>query len=107
MIKWPATEVFLLLRKGKGKEARLVFMAHALMENRHGMLVDLQTTQATVRRSGILCRNCWTKPGRGAVILERWAEIRPTTPGIAWQACDGAGCDVARRLEQQGAVQRH
>ena len=31
-----------LLRKGKGKEARLVFMAHALMENRHGMLVDFQ-----------------------------------------------------------------
>ena len=29
-----------MLRKGKGKEARLVFMAHALMENRHGMLVD-------------------------------------------------------------------
>ena len=36
-----------LLRKGKGKEARLVFMAHALMENRHGMVVDFQTTQAT------------------------------------------------------------
>ena len=26
-----------LLRKGKGKEAKLVFMAHALMENRHGL----------------------------------------------------------------------
>ena len=36
-----------LLRKGKGKEAKLVFMAHALMENRHGMLVDFQTTSAT------------------------------------------------------------
>ena len=36
-----------LLRKGKGKEAKLVFMAHALMGNRHGMLVDFQTTQAT------------------------------------------------------------
>jgi transposase len=36
-----------LLRKGKGKEAKLVFMAHALMENRHGMLVDFQTTLAT------------------------------------------------------------
>ncbi len=36
-----------LLRKGKGKEAKLVFMAHALMENRNGMLVDFQTTQAT------------------------------------------------------------
>jgi transposase len=36
-----------LLRKGKGKEARLVFMGHALMENRHGLLVDFQVTQAT------------------------------------------------------------
>jgi len=36
-----------LFRKGKGKEARLVFMAHALMENRHGMLTDFQMSQAT------------------------------------------------------------
>ena len=36
-----------LLRKGKGKEARLVFMGHALMENRNGLLVDFQVTQAT------------------------------------------------------------
>jgi len=36
-----------LLRKGTGKEARLVFMAHALMENRHGLLVDFQVTEAT------------------------------------------------------------
>ena len=42
-----ATDPARLLRKGKGTEARLVFMAHALMENRHGMLVDFQTTQAT------------------------------------------------------------
>lgn len=36
-----------LLRKGKGKEAKLVFMAHALMENRNGMLSDFQVTEAT------------------------------------------------------------
>jgi len=36
-----------LLRKGKGKEAKLVFMAHALMENRNGMLTDFQVTSAT------------------------------------------------------------
>ena len=36
-----------LLRKGKGKEAKLVFIAHALMENRHGLLVDFQLSQAT------------------------------------------------------------
>jgi transposase len=36
-----------LLKKGKGKEAKLCFMGHALMENRHGLLVDFQMTEAT------------------------------------------------------------
>jgi len=36
-----------LYKKGKGKEAKLCFMGHALMENRHGLLVDFQVTQAT------------------------------------------------------------
>lgn len=36
-----------LLRKGKGKEAKLVFLGHALMENRHGLLVDFQVSTAT------------------------------------------------------------
>jgi len=36
-----------LFRKGKGKEAKLVFMAHALMENGNGLLADLQVTKAT------------------------------------------------------------
>ena len=36
-----------LMKKGKGKEAKLVFLGHALMENRHGLLVDFQVTRAT------------------------------------------------------------
>jgi transposase len=36
-----------LFKKSKGKEAKLVFMAHALMENRNGLLTDFQVTQAT------------------------------------------------------------
>ncbi len=36
-----------LLRKGKGKEAKLCFMGHALMENRSGLVVDSRLTQAT------------------------------------------------------------
>lgn len=36
-----------LLRKGKGKEAKLVFTGHALMENRNGLLTDFQVSQAT------------------------------------------------------------
>jgi len=35
-----------LYKKGKGKEAKLCFMGHGLMENRHGLLVDACLTQA-------------------------------------------------------------
>lgn len=35
-----------LWRKGKGREAKLSYMGHALMENRHGLLVDLRVTEA-------------------------------------------------------------
>jgi hypothetical protein len=35
-----------LKKKGKGKEAKLVFEGHALMENRNGLLVDLLVTPA-------------------------------------------------------------
>jgi transposase len=36
-----------LMRKGKGKEAKLSYLGHALMENRHGLLADFQVTLAT------------------------------------------------------------
>jgi len=35
-----------LYRKGQGKEAKLCFMGHGLMENRHGLLVDACLTVA-------------------------------------------------------------
>jgi len=37
----------LLARKGPGKEAKLSFAGHVLMENRNGLVVDLELTQAT------------------------------------------------------------
>jgi transposase len=35
-----------LYRKGRGKEAKLSFMGHALRENRHGLLVDGRVSEA-------------------------------------------------------------
>ena len=35
-----------LLRKGRGREAKLCYLGHALMENRHGLLVDLRVSEA-------------------------------------------------------------
>lgn len=37
-----------LMRKGNGQPAKLSFGAHALMENRHGLLVDVVITDATL-----------------------------------------------------------
>jgi transposase len=36
-----------LVRKGHAQEAKLAFGGHALIENRHGLLVELQVSQAT------------------------------------------------------------
>lgn len=36
-----------LFRKGKGKEARLSFMGHKVMDNRHGLVVEAEASQAT------------------------------------------------------------
>ncbi len=36
-----------LAKKGRGKEAKLCFMGHILMENRNGLVVDVGMTQAT------------------------------------------------------------
>jgi len=46
----------LLFKKGASQEARLCFMAHLLTENRHGLVVDVELTQATghAERAGAL-----------------------------------------------------
>ena len=69
-----------MLRKGKGKEARLVFMAHALMENRHGMLVDFQTTRAT----GTAERDI--VPVKGDGILGHWGGAKVYQQRGHWPA---------------------
>lgn len=55
-----------LTRKGRGKEAKLCFMGHALMENRNGLLVDLRVTQAsgTAERDAALAMLDATKPDK-------------------------------------------
>jgi IS5 family transposase len=39
----------LLARKGEGKESKLSYAAHVLMENRHGLAVNCCVSQATAR----------------------------------------------------------
>jgi len=49
-----------LMRKGNGQPAKLSYGAHALMENRHGLLVDLHISDATL-----------TEDKAAAVLVER------------------------------------
>jgi hypothetical protein len=36
-----------LYKKGDGDKSRMSYLSHALMENRHGLVVDAETTLAT------------------------------------------------------------
>jgi transposase len=60
-----------LYRKGLGKEAKLSFTAHALMENRHGLLVDFRIAEAngTAERDVALNMIAAHKPALRSVTL--------------------------------------
>ena len=47
-----------LFRKGRGKEAKLSYMGHVLMENRNGLVADFDDTRAFVRQ----CRDAQVTP---------------------------------------------
>ncbi len=80
-----------LTRHGRGREAKLCFAGHVLMENRHGLCVDLAVTAAT----GI------TEPGAAVALLARQARqrrrptrsgpIRATTRAPSFGTCAPAG----------------
>lgn len=54
-----------LARKGNGQAAKLCFSAHALMENRHGLLLDLKVASATGRAECEQGLELLTRLGRG------------------------------------------
>jgi transposase len=80
-----------LFRKGRGKEARLCFMGHVLMENRHGLVVEAELTRA----AGFAERLA------GIELVAGRAGPRPITVG-ADRAYDVAG--FVMELRQLGAT---
>ena len=82
-----------------------MFMAHALMENRHGMLVDFQTTRATGTAERDIVPEL-LEQARGRGFHPRTLGGDKGYPGTAWRTSAARG-NAARRAEQQGAVQRH
>jgi len=80
-----------LFRKGRGKEARLCFMVHVLMENRHALVVEAELTRA----AGFAER-------RAAVeLVGARAGMGPITVGADW-AYDTA--DLVMELRELGAT---
>jgi transposase len=61
-----------LMRKGKGKESKLSYGGHALMENRHGLCVDLKVTEAVETE---------TAAAKAMLDRQRRKRGRPTTLG--------------------------
>ena len=60
-----------LARKGRGKEAKLAYSQHALMENRHGLLVELQiaTANGTAERDTAIAMIDEYLPGAERITL--------------------------------------
>ncbi len=54
-----------LMRKGNGQPAKLCFGAHALMENRNGLLIDVAITDATL-----------AEPKAAALLADRRRQVR-------------------------------
>lgn len=92
-----------LARKGKGKEAKLSYSAHALMENRNGLLVDIRIDQAdgVAERYNAISMAEDTLPGTTRITLGAdkayddaafvaACRTRRITPHVA-QDVDGAG----------------
>jgi len=61
-----------LKRKGQGKETKLSYAGHALMENRHGLCVDLKVTPATQTE---------TEAAKAMLDRQQRKRVRPKTMG--------------------------
>jgi hypothetical protein len=115
-----------LMRKGRGKEAKLCFSGHVLMEHRHGLCVDLQIAPATgtaerdtavsmlrrQARQGIRPRTLAADKGYHCRAFVRWLRrrrIRPHlarvtgrhTPGLDGRTTRTAGYALSQRLRKR------
>ena len=74
-----------LFRKGKGKEFKLCFMGHALMENRHGLLVDGRVGEANGTAEREVAETMLAGvPGRHSIMS---AGTRTSTPPASSRRC--------------------
>jgi len=101
-----------LYRKSKGQPARLCYMGHLLIENRHGLIVDTRTTHATGRAeretaeamiaAAPRARRCSLGADKAYDAAEHVARLRAlgVTPHVAQNA-------AGRRSAIDGRTTRH
>ena len=107
----------ILHRKGQGKEAKLAYLGHVLLDNRHGLVANVCATHATgtaEREAAALLLEASAPPGstvgadKGYDVASFVADVRvrDVTPHVAqkvrWSAIDGrttrhAGYHVSQR----------
>jgi hypothetical protein len=76
-----------LYRKAAGREAKLAYMGHVTMENRHGLAVAGMVSRATgtaERRTSELMLKLRRKLAADA---SRWVRTRSTIQPITWRGC--------------------
>jgi len=76
-----------LARKGNGKEAKLCYAGHTLIENRNGLIVDLELTQASgtaEREAGLrlLERERGRRRGRMSVAADKGYDAKGFVAGV-------------------------
>ena len=91
-------------RKGKGKEAKLTFMAHAPMENRNGLLVDFLVSEATGTAERDAVPVLLDEALERGFHPQTLAADRATTRGVAWGAMRARGVTphVAQHMDEDG-----
>ena len=104
----------MLHRKGQGKEAKLAYLGHVLLDNRHGLVANVCATHATgtaEREAAALLLEASAPPGstvgadKGYDVASFVADVRvrDVTPHVAqkvrWSAIDGRdhpACGLSR-----------
>ena len=80
-----------------------MFMAHALMENRNGLLVDFLVSDATGTAEQDAVPVLLDERANAGSIRRLSARTRATTRGVAWGPCASAGSPRTWRNTRAGA----
>ena len=78
-----------LYKKAKGQEAKLAYLGHVLMENRHGLVVDTRVTQATgtaEREAAVAMAEAFPASSGSP-----WARIKIMIPVTVSESCASCG----------------